>query len=178
MDWKDLAGIVGKSAPLLGTLIGGPAGAAIGALVSSALGTSNTPDAVQQALTVNPDAAVKLAQIESSERVELQRMLLAHADAELTADTAGLQAVNATMQSETKGEHWPTYSWRPFVGFVFGAMVFGVYFVLPLAHIAPPLVPAEVWLSLGTVLGVASYFRGRAQVAQAQMTPGLPDAKG
>ena len=27
MEWKDVAGTVGKVAPMLGTLIGGPAGA-------------------------------------------------------------------------------------------------------------------------------------------------------
>ena len=34
MEWKDVAGIVGKAAPLLGTLLGGPAGTAVGGLVA------------------------------------------------------------------------------------------------------------------------------------------------
>ena len=38
MEWKDVANVVGKAAPILGTLLGGPAGAAVGALVASALG--------------------------------------------------------------------------------------------------------------------------------------------
>jgi hypothetical protein len=92
MDWKDIQGVVAKAAPLLGTLIGGPAGATIGALVASALGTESTPDAVSQALVSNPDAAVKLRQIESDEKVKLQGMVFAHADAELAARTAAIQA--------------------------------------------------------------------------------------
>ncbi|PMY13752.1 hypothetical protein C1X42_32665, partial [Pseudomonas sp. FW305-BF8] len=86
--------------------------------------------------------------------------------------------VNDTMQAETKGEHWPTYTWRPFNGFVVGIMAFGCYFVLPLCKLPVPSIPTEVWLMFGGILGVASWFRGKAQQAQAEMTPGEPDAKG
>jgi hypothetical protein len=163
LTWKDVAGAVGSAAPILGTLIGGPAGGAIGAMVSSALGVANTPDAVSQALTVNPDAAVKLAQIESDSKTQLQTLLVQAEQNRLAADTAAIQAVNATMQTEDKADHWPTYSWRPFVGFVFGIMFGGVYFVLPLMHLPVPPVPTEAWMAIGGVLGVASFFRGKAQ---------------
>ena len=49
MDWKDIAGTVGKAAPLLGTLLGGPAGGAVGAIIASALGTGGSADEVAQA---------------------------------------------------------------------------------------------------------------------------------
>ncbi|WP_279613178.1 hypothetical protein [Burkholderia sp. BCC1630] len=32
MDWKDIASAVGKAATVIGTLLGGPAGEAVGAL--------------------------------------------------------------------------------------------------------------------------------------------------
>ena len=163
MDWKDIAATVGKFAPLAGTLIGGPAGAALGALVSAALGVSNTPDAIQAAIATDPGAALKLAQFESDNQVKLQAMMFAHADNVIASETQVILAVNATMQGEAKSDHWPTYSWRPFVGFVFGAMFLGVYFVLPMAHLPVPVVPTEAWLSIGGVLGVASFFRGKAQ---------------
>jgi hypothetical protein len=163
MEWKDVAATVGKFAPLLGTLIGGPAGTAIGAMVASGLSVGATPDEVIQALTVNPDAAVKLKQIEATRQVELQALLVQSEANRLAADTSAINAVNATMQAETKSDHWPTYSWRPFVGFVFGVMFLGVYFVLPLARLPVPPVPTEAWLAIGGVLGVASYFRGKAQ---------------
>jgi hypothetical protein len=67
------------------------------------------------------------------------------------------------MQAEAAAEHWPTYSWRPFCGFVFGAMFLGVYFVLPLAKLPVPVVPTEAWAAMGAVLGVASWFRGKMQ---------------
>ena len=52
----------------------GPAGGAIRGLIASALGTEPTPSAVSQALQTNPDAAVKLAQIESDQHVKLQEL--------------------------------------------------------------------------------------------------------
>ena len=83
MDWKDIAGTVGKAAPLLGTLLGGPAGGAVGAIIASALGTGGSADEVAQALATNPEAAIKLRQIEADRQVRLQELVAAHADAEL-----------------------------------------------------------------------------------------------
>lgn len=174
MEWKDIAKTVGVAAPILGTLLGGPAGAAIGAIVASSIGVGATPDEVGQALAVNSDAAVKLKQIEVTRQTELQGLVVQAEQNRLAADTAAIAAVNATMQAETISEHWPTYSWRPFVGFVFGVMFMGVYFVLPLFKLPVPAVPTEAWLAIGGVLGVASYFRGKAQA-----DPGIPtDSRG
>ena len=146
MEWKDIAGVVGKAAPILGTLLGGPAGAAIGGIVASALGTEPTPSAVSQALSANPDAAVKLAQIEADQKVKFQELATDQAKSEIAA---AAQAISDT--------------WRPFIGFITGIMLIGVYFVLPLAHIPVPPVPESVWLMLGGILGVASFFRGKMQ---------------
>jgi len=169
MDWKNIAADVGKAAPILGTLIGGPAGPAIGAIIASTLGVANSPDAVQTALATNPQAAVQLAQIEADQKVKLQELAFTHANAEIAAQTQVVQAANQTMQAEAKADHWPTYSWRPFNGFIFGIMAFGVYFVLPLAKVTPPSIPPEVWLAFGGILGVASWFRG-----QMQANPNVP----
>jgi hypothetical protein len=167
LTWKEIAGVVGNAAPILGTLVGGPAGGAIGAMIASGLGCGNTPDDVKTALATNPDAAVKLAQIEKDRQVELQQLVMQSEQNRLANETAQIVAVNTTMQAEDKAEHWPTYSWRPFVGFVFGIMFGGVYFVLPLAHLPVPVVPTEAWMAIGGVLGVASFFRGKAQAAGA-----------
>jgi hypothetical protein len=82
MEWKDIAGTVTKAAPMLGTLLGGPVGGAIGGVISligSALGLSpaeTTPDKVSQMLSVDPQAAVKLAEIESTHKIRIQELLL------------------------------------------------------------------------------------------------------
>lgn len=170
LTWKDIEADVGAAAPLLGTLIAGPAGTAVGTLIAAGLGVTATPDAVKTALATDPDAAVKLAQIVSDGKTQLQALLVQAEQNRLAADTSAILAVNATMQAEDKSDHWPTYSWRPFVGFVFGIMFGGVYFVLPLAHLPVPVVPTEAWMAIGGVLGVASFFRGKAQAASAAAT--------
>lgn len=170
MNWGDLASVIGGAAPMLGRLIAGPAGAAVGSMVASALGVEDNPSAVSEALKVDPEAAVKLAQIEASRTVELQTLLVQAESARLAAETAGILAVNATMQAEAGSERWPQYSWRPYCGFIFGTTFFGVYFVLPLLKMAVPTVPTEAWLAIGAVLGVASWFRGQAQATQAANT--------
>jgi hypothetical protein len=82
MNWNSIKETVGKVAPLAGTLLGGPAGAAVGGLISSALGVENSPDAVAAALN-DPDAVVKLKELESNERQHLLQMQLATLQAEL-----------------------------------------------------------------------------------------------
>lgn len=80
MDWKDIAGIVGRTAPILGTLVAGPAGAAIGGIIGSILGTGNSPDAIHAAIATDPTAALKLAEYETENRTRLQEMAYADAD--------------------------------------------------------------------------------------------------
>ena len=180
MDWKSIATDVAKAAPVLGSLLGGPAGGAIGALVSAALGTASDPAAVQQALATNPDAAVKLRQIEADQSVALQALLVQSETAKLQAETAESGAVNSTMQVEAKADHWPTYSWRPFIGFCVGfntaaasVLVLAVYVPVMFGNVSATGAMAQLPTTLGAlaainatvlpILGIASWFRGKAQ---------------
>lgn len=72
LEWKDIANVVGKTAPILGTVLGGPAGGAIGSLVSSALGVENKPSEVIKAIETNPQIAVKLKELEIQEESMLK----------------------------------------------------------------------------------------------------------
>lgn len=81
-------------------------------------------------------------------------------EGENAVEIATIESVNKTMREEAKSEHWMQWSWRPFVGFIFGFTFIGVYFVLPLMKLSPPTIPSEAWLMLGAVLGVASWHRG------------------
>jgi hypothetical protein len=60
-------------------------------------------------------------------------------------------------------EHWMKWAWRPFLAFTFGFLVFAIYVGLPLSKVPVPVVPTEVWLAFGGVLGPASWFRGKMQ---------------
>lgn len=88
MDWKDLGQVVGRAAPMLGTLLGGPAGAAVGSMIASALGTQPTPDAVESAIAGNPDALIKLRQIEANRAIRFQELLTEQAKTEIQAEAA------------------------------------------------------------------------------------------
>lgn len=71
MNWKNL---VGKAAPMLGTVLGGPhVGAAI-SLIAEKFGVEPTEDAVAKALTVDPSAGLKLKELEGEERAHIREM--------------------------------------------------------------------------------------------------------
>lgn len=104
MDWKDIAGVVGKAAPVVGTLLGGPAGAAVGGLVAAALGTDSTPDAVSAALIGNPDAIVKIQELQTNAKVQLQQLAVT-AEANRLADVQSARA----RQIASPNDHTPQY---------------------------------------------------------------------
>lgn len=82
MDWKDVAGKVGSAAPMIGTILGGPVGGAIGgvvALIASALGLKAgevTPEKINSLLATDPQAAIRLAEIEATHKIDLQKLLI------------------------------------------------------------------------------------------------------
>lgn len=180
IDWKAVGNTAGKFAPMLGALLGGPAGASVGAMIASALGTGNTPMEVQQALVTNPDAAVKLKEIESTRQVSLQALMVDSAKAELSAATTNAGDINRTMQAEAASEHWQTYSWRPFIGFAVGinviassALVLAVFVPIMLGNKEAASALTHLPMVLGAlagingtvlpILGIASWFRGKMQ---------------
>jgi len=99
--------------------------------------------------------------------------------AQLAADQANTAAINQTMQVEAKADHWPTYAWRPFVGFCFGVLalisgltVAGAYLGVMFLRADPKVLTdipgmlgaeAAVMATMAPVLGIASYFRGKMQ---------------
>lgn len=91
MNWSDIGNAVGKVAPILGTALGGPLGGVAGALVASALGTSNDPDAVNTALASDPAALEKLKEAEMANQLELQKLVIT-SEANRLADVQNARA--------------------------------------------------------------------------------------
>ena len=83
MKWSDIGKTVAEFAPMLGGLVGGPAGAGVGSLIASAFGVENKPDAIAEAIKADPQAAVKLRQIELENKTELERLALETTKSEL-----------------------------------------------------------------------------------------------
>ncbi len=188
MTWKDVAHAVADFAPTAGSLLGGPAGGAVGALIAATLGTATEPDKVVEAIQSDPQAAVKLKELELNHRLEMERLVvqaeanrLARETAELQEETKQAQTVNETMQEEVRNadkEAWYQKGWRPFNGFAVGAAFFiSVVCILWLAYVAvsekdttamamiPQLVTALAMLfTLAyAVLGVAAHHRGKVK---------------
>lgn len=183
MAWKDVAATVGQYAPMLGAILGGPIGAAVtvaGSIAATALGVPNDADAVAKALSLDPAAAVKLAQIEADKRVQLEGLASDVAKAELAAIVANASDINATMRAEAAAEHWPSYSWRPFIGFcvgfntaaasvivlaVFVPMMFGNANAAGAVASLPLVIGALAGISgvVMPILGIASWYRGKMQ---------------
>lgn len=156
-DWKELGKkLAGLGLPLLGGALGGPGGAAVGSLIASTLGTTDDPKAIFKHINLGPGEHLKLREIETR---HVEFLTKAYYDAEMTV----IGHVNTTMQAESRSEHWAQWAWRPYVGFCFGTTWFGNYFVLPLFKLEPTTIPTEAWLAVGGILGVASWWRGKAK---------------
>lgn len=105
MDWSDLAKqVIALGAPLLGSALGGPFGAAAGQVLATAVGSSSsTPTAVQAALpAADPD---KLAEAET----RWAEMLRAEAETMRTAITETQATIRAEIASDDPVQKY----WRP-----------------------------------------------------------------
>ena len=92
MDWSKVGELVADAAPILGAVLPIPGGAAIGAAIASKFGTAANPDAVAAAIKADPDAAVKLKQIEVEHETDMTRLLLAHEAAQITETQTTMRA--------------------------------------------------------------------------------------
>jgi len=112
--------------------------------------------------TTTPDAALKELEGNSTAVLDYRKAVL---NQELSFQSLVVQNagdINKTMQTETTSEHWPSFSWRPAIGFSFAAYL-NAQWLLPLFHISAPVVDSQLMVVVGAILGVASYFRGKAQ---------------
>lgn len=81
MEWKTVGEAVKKYAPMLGTLVAGPAGGAAGGAVSLLLGALGlegdaTPDAAMAAIQADPAMALKLKELEMKHQETLAGLVL------------------------------------------------------------------------------------------------------
>ena len=111
MDWKDVGKMAAGAAPVLAGILGGPVGAVVGAagaLAASCLGVEAKPEAVAQAIQVDPQAVIKLKELEVAERSRLldwkESQLKAEQafDAELTERHAADMASDSTLSKNVR----------------------------------------------------------------------------
>lgn len=125
------------------------------------------------------DEAIKAIQADPSIVLQYRKAVLDQASEfqKLSVQNAG--DINATMRAEAASEHWPTYSWRPAIGFSFALLAIiggitaafayvGVMFFdekPEVLNYLPAMLGAEaaIMATMAPVLGVASWYRGKMQ---------------
>jgi hypothetical protein len=83
MNWRKVGEVAGKALPLVGTLLAGPAGGTVGAMVAQAIGVQNDPDAVMGALA-DPAKQAELRRWAMTHQENLERLALETLQAELS----------------------------------------------------------------------------------------------
>lgn len=127
-----------------------------------------TGDEAVTALKADPALVLQYRQAVLAQELEFERLAVQNAS-----------DINKTMQAEAAGEHWPTYSWRPAIGFSFAllAIIGGItaavaYIGVMFGSVKPEVLTylpgmlgaeAAIMATMAPVLGVASWFRGKMQ---------------
>lgn len=159
--------------PWIGTALGGPLGTGVATFVASKLGIpADTVTDTLASMVGDPQKLLEAKKLELDYKAHCLNLGYQHIEAIEALNASVVIEVNKTMQVEAASEHWATYTWRPFNGYLFGITIFGTYFILPLMKITPPVMPEFIWIAWGGILGVASFFRGKMQA-----DPTIPPVK-
>lgn len=142
--WESIKSLIGGSAPLIGTLIGGPAGAAVGGLVANALGVDNTPEAIEQELKNNPDALLALKKLEMEHERELKQLAFKHAELESDERKLAMSQQHSTMQAELASNDPYVRRWRPTFGYAICLAWCLLFFGLAFSMVFSPEKAADV----------------------------------
>ena len=158
LSWSDVGKAIAGVAPILGTALGGPAGAIVGSMVASALGTDSTPEAVTQAMAADPTSAAKILQMQNTHEESLNKMQTDYA-------TAIVNAQGGVIKAEASSGSWLAANWRPILMLSFTAIIVVNYLVVPIAQWfgvseAPLILPPDMWALLK--IGVGGYIVGRS----------------
>jgi hypothetical protein len=136
--------------------------------------------AVAQQVTGKPtgDQAIAALQADPSLVLQYRQAVLAQEDDFEKLAVQNAEDINKTMQTEAASNHWPTYSWRPAIGFAVALAVTLVVLTVFLAYGAviftgndkglaqlPGILAAVAGIIavVSPILGIASWYRGKMQ---------------
>lgn len=165
MKWSDVGTVVGRAAPYVGALLGGPAGASVGSLLASALGVDATPESVDAALGRDPEALAKIQELQINAKVQLQQLAVQAEANRMQAEGAQYAAEAADRDSARKlAAAQPNDMVRPMLTFVMlGGSLFVVVAVLigwATDVIKDPTASLTVGMVLGLWLGMTKEVMG------------------
>jgi hypothetical protein len=159
MTWKDVGKTVARAAPILAGVLGGPVGAvasAAGTLAASWLGEEANPEAVNAALQNDPEALIRLKELESRQH----ERLLAWQEKQLAAELANVQGAREREVKLAQAGHGAAWATT-----VVSIVVTVGVFVMPNQVIGQSEASSDAALlllgSLGTAFGaVINYYLG------------------
>ena len=158
MEWSDLGKTVASAAPLLGGVVGGPLGAGIGSIKASVFGVENDPDTISAAIKADPNAAIKLREIELNHKSKLEDIAFKVTQAEL--------ADKANARSEHKDSYMPAV-----LSCTLSLVIVGIIYLL--FYSEPPEGSRDVlFMVLGVVIkewgGSMQYWFGTTRSSQSK----------
>lgn len=163
-NFSDLGKLIAQSAPLLGGALAGPAGATIGNLIAAKFGGDNAhPDTLHALINADPQAAIKLKELELEHQLALQQLLVqAEKDAQQLAvhDRASARQREADVSNASKENHDPTPA-RLAYALTFG--VLGSLFwllVFPIPDKNHEIIYAIVSCLTTVWIGAMAYYHG------------------
>lgn len=177
MEWKDIGNTLAKSLPILGTVLGGPAGGAIGTLVSSALGVSNDAESVSAALNADPAALEKLKELEINSKVQLQQLTVTAEQNRLAAANEQFQLEASDRDSARKLAATQKGDWiRPALAMLLLVAIFGILLAVFGGFADSILKDTTAAVTVGTLIGylfnefksVMAFYFGTTRDSQKQ----------
>jgi hypothetical protein len=161
MDWKDVAKLVGKAAPLIAGSLGGPAGTIAGTLLSGILGTEDKPDAVYERLQNDPDALAQVKTAEIEHKTRWEEIKLEEIKARL-ADRQSARKREIEITESTGGKEWNLYilAYAQVIGF-FGLL--GMMLYKPIPEGSSEILYAMIGVLGSGVMTVLAYFFGSSK---------------
>ncbi len=168
MEWKEVLSKITDAAPMIGSLFGAPgtlAGTVV-KLVATTLGVEPTQDAIAAEIKNNPDALLKLKELEATHQIELQKLVLETERIRL-ADVADARAREKAIVEKTGHVDINLYvlAWVMVIGFF--ALV-GILIFKPMPNDSTGVV-LMLFGSLAAAFGaVIQYFFGSSAGSSAK----------
>lgn len=164
MNWSKLGDVLARTVPLVGASLSGPVGiaASVGRMIAGKLGVDPDPVSIADAVRNDPSALLKLKELNTS----LER-------AEIVARVQSQDIVNKTMRAEVAADGWFKSGWRPFIGWVFGMAIGGLFASIIYSIFKSPAVLLDqnftsllIWLfvAVSAILGVNIRERSRSKL--------------
>lgn len=121
MNWMDIGKqAIQLGAPILGGALGGPAGAAVGAMIANQFGIDTpTPDNIMSAIKADPEAALKLREVELRHQERLT---------EMEVERFRIETVDVQDARKAHQHHWMPSAITMVMCAMFGAIV-GALFI-------------------------------------------------